>query len=153
MINPTEGYLMSEESFFDLAKDAMILSFDHWKEVMGESLDEFRLDFKQYASLHDGNHMKTYVMRDLEFNDIVGYANFLITTGLHSSETKIAGQDFIYIVPRLRGKTNFLEWCDFSLKKDGVNKVFHHVSMKKDFSKTLESLGYELFEKVYMRRL
>lgn len=86
-------------------------------------------------------------------HELIGYASFLLSFSFHYAAFMQAHADTIYIIPECRGIGHHLiEFCDKALKDMGVRVVYQHVSRKKDFSKSLRSLGYEHAEDVYLRR-
>lgn len=115
--------------------------------------EEFAPDAEKYFQLEDLGMVRLYTARICD--KLIGYAIFLIQHHLHYPKTRWAIQDVLFISPEYRGlgAVRFILWTDDMLRSDGVHIVFRHVSHKRDYSRTLERLGYGAVETGFMRRL
>src|SRR3990167_601081 len=68
---------------------------------------------------------------------------------------RIANQDLLWLVPEFRGRSvgaRFLGWCDEQLRQDGVEVIYRHTRLVKDFGGLLERMGYEEIDRSFGRR-
>lgn len=86
---------------------------------------------------------------------LVGYANFFVSPHHHYQKTVWAIQDALFVAKDFRGTAaiRFIEWTDGELKAAGCSVVYRHVTVKKDYQRVLEYLGYGLVEAGYAKRL
>ena len=113
---------------------------------------DFDPDVESFIKLDDANFLRVFTVR--EGSTLVGYCIHHVYKHLHHRNSLQAIQDAIYIAEEHRGiGKGFIEWVDNELKSEGVDAVYHYVTLKHDYSKTLISLGYEKFESTYIRRL
>lgn len=114
---------------------------------------EFAPDADRYWQLEDAGIARIYTMRYCA--RLVGYACFFVSPHLHYPRTVWALQDVLFVLRDHRGGSAvmFVEWTDDELRADGVDFVLRHVSEKRDYSRTLDRMGYEPVDTSFMRRL
>jgi hypothetical protein len=113
------------------------------------------VDVEMYNKIEDNGALRCFTARD-DDNVLIGYCLFFIKQNPHYNTSLQANQDVLFIRPDRRGfGRELVTWCDEELKKEGVQVVTHHVKAKKElnFSPMLESMGYELIDLVYGKRL
>ena len=143
------------ESFSDMFDEALPLFFDHFKEV-GNYSPEFIFDpdVQCYVRLDEAGRLRVFTIRESSKGSLVGYCIHHVFNHLHFRKSLQAVQDSIYIAKEHRGVGHkFIEWIDEQLKSDGVNAVYHYVSINHDYSKALERLNYSKIESTYLRSL
>jgi hypothetical protein len=86
---------------------------------------------------------------------LVGYSLMILRNHPHHRKVMVSFQDVLYMHPAHRGfgAVRFIRWTDEFMKALGAEVMTRSVSVKKDYSRTLERLGYEKVETSYMRRL
>lgn len=114
---------------------------------------EFAPDFDRYQHLEASGIARLFTIRD--GMKLVGYAVFLVVPHLHYPDLQWALQDVLFVLPEHRGPRaiRFIRWTDEELKADGAHIVYRHVSKGRDYSRTLERLGYTAAETSFIRRL
>jgi hypothetical protein len=141
------------------AEIAPILRNEHWEEVGHYKDIPIDMEWEKYAALERLGKLRCFTVRaplNQDFKETVlqGYAFYFVDKHLHYKHTLVANQDILYIRKQFRGNGRaFLGWCDEQLKNEGVVTVTHHLKPWFDWGQMAESLGYELAEKIYTRRL
>jgi hypothetical protein len=113
----------------------------------------FDIDANKYNDADNRGVLRIFTIRD---EQLIGYATFIVARGLHTKRCLRANHDAIYIDPRRRDVllfTNFIEFCDAYLKKEGVELVSQSVHVSRNFGPLLKCLGYELVAHTWARRL
>lgn len=125
----------------------------HNMEVGALSNSDFAPERAWYEMVERAGLIKLHTMR--YDGELVGYSCMFITPHNHYPQTKWARQDAIYVVPEWRGfaAVRFMKFVDAELKHMGVTHVVRQVTTKRDFSRTLERMGYEAKEINYLRSL
>ena len=125
----------------------------HNDEVGALDNEKFSPDGNQYLSIEDAGYLHLYTMR--MDGELVGYCTMFVTKHHHYPNTLWAKQDVLYVVPEWRGFAayKFMRFIDRELKTAGVNYIVRQVTSKKNFSRTLERMGYEAAEVNYLRRM
>jgi hypothetical protein len=106
---------------------------------------------EMYEQLEKSGVIHFFTMRHDSM--LVGYCSMLMFPHHHYRGTVCANQDALYVLPEWRGfaSVKFLRFIDSELFKSGADKITRQVTVKKDFSRTLERMGYEAKEVVYTR--
>lgn len=145
------GVIFAEESITKIWLEVRELTKAHQAEVGFLGEEHFEPDLERYKVAELCS--KTYTAR--VDGKIVGYANFFVHPHHHYPKTSWAVQDVLFMEKSFRGITavKFIEWSDCELRAIGVNVVYRHVTAKCDYSRVLESFGYQLIEAGYARRL
>ena len=127
---------------------------EHFKEIHFLSDFEFNPDVQYYMALEEQNHLKFFsVFVD---DTLVGYSIYFIRQHPHCKNIFMGWQDAIYLAPEFRGNgmgKELIETADMFLSDLGCNVVFNFVSSRLDFGPMLQSVGYEMIDKMYARRL
>ena len=88
--------------------------------------------------------------------ELIGYVVFGIGPSKHYSGSIQAAQDILYLHPEHRaGRTGYklIKYCDEQLRAEGVQVVYQHAKVAKDFGRLLVAIGYEPVDTIYGRRL
>lgn len=146
---PKQSSTFSREKIKDAWPELYPLFIDN--NVETGAFSEFAPSFQNYRELEEQNLLSLFVVR--KDNEPIGYASFFVYPHHHSGKL-IAQQDALYLKPNHRGITGykFLKWVDLELQKQGIDSVLRQVTVKKDFTKTLLSLGYEPVQTTFIRR-
>lgn len=143
----------AQESFAQVWDEAEALLFANHAETGMLDHAEFEPDKERYLQIEATGMFRVFTARDQ--GRLVGYSLFFVSTHLHYRTKKFASPDTLFVHPDYRGlpAVRFIRWADDRLKAEGVHYVYRHVSRKKDYSRTLERLGYEPVEVGYRRIL
>lgn len=143
---------------FSLFEEMKPLLVKHFHEIA--HYQDIVLDpaIDQYIAMEKCGALRVFTAR--EFVDgtemLAGYCIFFIRPNLHYQSSLQASQDILFVHPAFRhagfGK-KFISFCDDELKKERVQAVYHHVKKAHNFGPLLESLGYQLVDLIYSRRL
>lgn len=139
----------------DFFAELMPLLDKHYLEIAHFKDIQLKPNFTRYIDLEKAGVFRMYTARD-ELQKLVGYAAYFMNFNLHYSDSLQAVQDVIYVEPSKRGYgmgKEFIAWCDEQLRHEKVQAVYHHVKAKHSFGPMLESLGYQLVDLIYARRL
>lgn len=139
----------------DIFDEMIPLLEKHYLEIAHFKDIKFEPDYDQYRKIDEIGCLRTFTARDEE-SKLVGYAVFFVKSNLHYKSSLQAVQDVIYLERSKRGAgigKDFVAWCDGQLKNDGCEVVYHHVKEKHNFGPMLESLGYQLVDLIFARRL
>lgn len=124
----------------------------HYAEVAPHDDIPLKVDWERFMMLENAGAFKFFVVR--KSRKMIGYAMFFVSYSIEYSESLQASMANIFIHPDHRGQgLDFIQWCDEQLKNMGVQVVYHHVKVKKDYGKALERLGYEKMNIEYSKRL
>jgi GNAT superfamily N-acetyltransferase len=141
------------EQVYDFFKEIESLIQIHHDEVAHDKDIELDPDWDMYRKLEETGYMRSFTAR-FESRSLIGYCLFFVNSDMHNKNSIQAHQDILFIHPTYRGFGHkFIEWCDQQLKQDGVQVVYHHTKEKHNFGGMLETLGYQLCEHIYSRRL
>lgn len=116
---------------------------------------EFRPAHERYDALERLGLLRVYTARD-DGGRLIGYVVMLVSEHLHYAGSLQALQDTIYLHPDHRkggAGPRLLRHADEQLKSEGVRVVYRQSSERRDIGPLLESMGYQLVERVYARRL
>lgn len=112
------------------------------------------MDHGLYRSVDGAGMLRMYTAR--ESGDLKGYAIFFVRANPHYRESLQASLDMIYLEKESRRGfegVRFLKFCDGELERDGVEVVYHNVTLRRDYGLVLKRMGYEKKEVVYSKRL
>lgn len=142
------------ERVHDVIPEMPKLLQSHWAEVARDHDIPLEPDYEIYRLMEDKGSLRMYTAREIEGGKLIGYNCFFVQPHLHYKSSIQASQDIIFIDKERRGfGRRFINWCDEQLADEGVQKVMHHVKAKHNFGPLLESLGYELADLIYAKRL
>lgn len=87
--------------------------------------------------------------------DLVGYALFFVRPHPHYAGSLQAAQDVIYLDPSCRGGNGirFMRFCEEQLAAEGVQVVSQHLKIAHGHTRTMEILGYEPMDLIWVKRL
>jgi L-amino acid N-acyltransferase YncA len=134
-------------------KDNIHLVEEHWEEIVLDK-EKRPLDpwWEWFEKVEQDGTLITFVARDE--NEVLGYAVFILHPHLHSRNLRIAVNDAVFLRKSNRAMgagRQFLKYCDEELEKMGVQMINWHVKPIRDFGPALESMGYVMHEKIYIR--
>jgi len=124
----------------------------HHREVGIVPDEDFEPNKEQFFKIERDGNLRLFTIRDQE--ELVGYSVFIIVPHLHYRNEKWAYQDTLYVAPGYRGLCayRFMEWVDRQLADMSVKTILRSVTVNKDYSRSLERIGYQKFETGFMRR-
>lgn len=121
----------------------------HREEIGGHIPD---IDWGRYQTLDFNRSLKIYTARDGD--KLIGYASFILDNYIHDRDMLVARNTAIYVSPDCRKKNTGIKFMQYSIDAlfgFGVQRVYMSVKPKRDYSKSLERLGFKLEETVYSR--
>jgi GNAT superfamily N-acetyltransferase len=115
---------------------------------------EFKPNYLQYIKMQEFG--ATIVLTCRNDDELIGYAVFNIYPSIRYPDCKMAREDLYYIKPEFRGnglgKRLFIEIEKFLKEKD-VDQVVFTTKTYQDYSHIFESIGYEFYEKHFIKKL
>ena len=115
---------------------------------------KFKPDYQQYIKMQEFGVLVVLTCRNDK--ELVGYTVFNIFPSIRFPDCKMAKEDLYYIKPEFRGKglgkQLFIE-TEKLLKKKGVDQIVFTTKTYQDYSPIFESLGYEFYEKHFIKKL
>ena len=145
------------EYFFEVATvdslwtEAKGLFAKHFVEISHRPELPLRPDIQGYRTAEERGHVACFSAR--RRGKIVGYAVFFLQRALLYQHME-AVCSMLYINPEDRGFGGiFIDWIDEKLKDQGMAEVYHHVPAKRDFSPLIERKGYELVDRLFVKKL
>lgn len=145
----------SRERLQDLWGEMEALLDRHYQEISHNPDIPLAPDKARYKALEDAGKLRMFTVRG--DGELIGYAIFIVATGLHYSGSLQAKQDVLFVDPSSRGRgagIKLLRFADAELAAEGVQLVYHHTKLAHPaLGRLLEHLGYEPVETVYSRRL
>lgn len=141
------------ETLAEAWNDAETLLFANHAESGMLPQAEFAPDKERYFEIEKTGMFRVFTARDA--GRLVGYSVVFVSTHLHYRNTKFASPDVLFVHPDYRGSAavRFILWSDQQLRAEGVQYIYRHISHKRDYSRTLQRMGYELVELGYGRKL
>ena len=152
MIATDAAVQFGAEFIVDSWADALPLMKAHWDEIEDPDM-AFEPDFETYKKLDEAQVLRVFTARS-DTNEMLGYCVYFVQVNPLSKSLIQANQNALFIKKGCRGfGKQFIAWCDDMLKKEGINHVFHHVSVLHDYSPILRRLGYKMTYSIYSRRI
>ena len=145
---------IQREFLHDCWGEIATLAYEHYLEIAVFRDIPFDPDKDRYLRLEDAGMIHCFTVRDAGV--LIGYAVFIAQTNGHYQSSLQAVQDVLYLHNDYRRTglaRELICFCDQELRVAGVQVVYQHVKPARDFSKLLESEGYQLVERVYARKL
>lgn len=109
-------------------------------------------DIDLFLQMQDMDMLRLYTLRDK--GRLGGYLLYAVTPHLQFRDVLYAAQAALFIDPLLR-KTNgvfsLIRFSEEDLIAQGVMAIAQHTNMVTDVGRLYESMGYELFEKNYIK--
>jgi len=151
------NYYFTEEHFTDeLIEEIKPLTELSWREANCAPETNYAPDWDKYAMLNDKDYLRLFTVRTIVDSELVGYATFLVSETLHSSNVIHALHDslFIYKPNRKNGTAKkLIEFVEKEFALNGVNTMVMSVMSHRDYSNTLKELGFTHSESNYIKRL
>lgn len=146
----------SEEKIIDIMLDLDPLIRQHMKEInyLGRQGVEPRIDYNQYMRMQAVDGMTFITCR--KDKKLIGYISITFGYGLRFMDHKKAMEDMYYIVPEQRGNgygRQLFEEAERIVRERGFDNIVLTSKVYQDHSKLFENLGYEFFEKHFIKRL
>lgn len=145
------------EQISALWPEVMPLLEMHWHEIAHYPDIPLDVDRAYYELADEHDQLRVFTVRD--DGALIGYAAFFVQPGhRHYKGSRQAAQDVIFLLPAYRksgvGRA-FISWCDEQLRANHCQVSYHHIKARSDlnFGPLLESMGYELVDLVYAKRL
>lgn len=138
----------------NLIQEMLPIFADHFEQIAHYKDIKLDPDFEVYANCWNAGMLRIFTARNE--GELCGYAVFFVRSNPHYKASIQATQDILFLTKAMRtGLTGFkfIKWCDDQLREDGVQAVYHHVKVARDFGKVLERIGYKLVDLIYSRRL
>lgn len=145
---------LARESVADIWDEALPLVIANHAETGALPASDFAPKLEVYESLEKAGILRAFTARDAAV--LVGYAVFIVSpTHMHYPGTSWAMQDVLYVAPDHRGSMplRFLKWQDGELHREGVQLVYRHNTLHRDYARLLLHLGYRAEEVRYFRDL
>lgn len=148
----TFDIIFAVENFRDIVEELKPLLNLHYHEISHNKDIPLDPDYESYQKIQDANFLVCFTAR--KEGHLIGYNIFFVRQNLHYKSSKQAVQDVVFIHPEFRGfGKKFFIYCDQVLKQMKVQVVYHHIKAAHNFGKMLESIGYELVDLIYGKRL
>lgn len=141
------------ERAHDVIPDLQPLLTRHWEEIAHFKDIPLQPDFDAYRALEDRDSLRVFTAR--KEGALLGYAIFIVATNIHYA-TRQAVQDVLFLAPEYRkGRVGLglIQFGDDELAKEGVTAIYHHVKAAHDFGPLLRSIGYDLVDYIYGKRV
>lgn len=147
------GVTFQRERAHDVIPELEPLLMRHWEEIAHFKDVPLQPDFDAYRKLEDRDCLRVFTAR----NDgaLIGYAIFIVSVNIHYA-TRQAVQDVLFLAPEYRNARvglGLIKFGDDELTKECVSAIFHHVKAAHDFGPLLRSIGYELVDYIYGKRI
>ena len=131
-----------------------ILIQGNYEEVAWKHLyPKLNPDWEFYKKADEAGLFKIFTARNP--TKLVGYWWVFVRNNPHYKDVLQGADDIIYFLPEHRGKAvfDFMERCLGLLKHMGVEVMVVHCKVAHDLEKLYLGLGFEPYEKNYIRRL
>ena len=124
-----------------------------WKEVDGRAgLKEMKPDIESYQALTDAGIYRPYTIRT-DDKKLIGFIGVFVQKSLHCDGID-AVTDYMYIEPKYRGEgSKLLKLIEDDLREDGIYTFSFVTKAGLDSGHLAENLGFDLYEKIYKKRL
>lgn len=148
----TIGYFL--EPIDAVLEEIKPLLLAHWQEIARYPDIPLEPDWEQYRKAEVSRALRIFTARIAM--QLIGYAVYFVTPGLHYKSTVQATQDILFLAKDYRrggvGR-DLIRHADHVLRVQGVKVVYHHVKARHNFGPLLERDGYELVDLIYGKRL
>jgi GNAT superfamily N-acetyltransferase len=128
----------------------------HYQEVARLDLyTKINPDWPFYFKAQENGVFFIYTARLPESHELVGYWWFFVRNNPHYKHVLQAADDMVFVKKEYRGKRvfKFGEKCLDFLKQMGVQVAVVHHKIDHDLEKFYSGLGFEPYEKNYIRSL
>ena len=140
----------------DLIMDLEALIPSHYKEVARNDLfEKLNPDWEFYKMAQKQGILKVFTLRLAEDLKLIGYWFFYVRQNPHYKDVTSAADDILFVSKEYRGKQvhTFMKTCLEELKAVGVQTVVVHCKVAFDLEPLYTSLGFEPFEKNFIKGL
>lgn len=145
----------ARERIVDVFGDIKPLLQAHWEEIAHYRDIPLNPDYGKYVIAERDGKLRIFTVR--KGQELVGYAIYGVTTGIHYSDALIAIQDVLYVKPEHRQGTvgwKLIAFADDQLRAEGVQIVVQHQKIAHPtLGKILQRMGYEQQDVIWTRRL
>lgn len=133
-------------------QEAVTLMKEHYEEIPVHGNINFEPDYDRYKALDDAEVLRVFTVR--KDRELVGYGIFIITNDIICKSLRIANQQVLFVRKNHRGcGIKFMKWCDESLGKEGIDKIYRTVTPYFDYSSVLKRMGYMVAGIYYERKV
>lgn len=141
------------EAVTSVWKEALPLLMDNQVEVGLKDLESFDPDIDRYIEMEGQGAAKVFTYR--KDGVLVGYCLVLFFPHPHYRKSLTAFQDVLYVTPKHRGfgAVKFIKWIDEQIRALGAETMNRSVSVRVDYARTLERLGYVEVESSFVKNL
>lgn len=136
----------------ELVSEMMPLWKSHYEEMAHFKDIILDPDLMVYEAVSKNGALRIYTAR--KENVLVGYNVFVVRGHPHYRASVSANQDIIFLNDKMRegfAGYRFMKWCDDQLKREGVQTIYQHVRITRNFGPLLERMGYRLMDLIYAK--
>lgn len=129
---------------------------EHYDELCVTKDFPLAPDWEAYGRMHMAGIVRCITVRDVDSNELIGYAIFLVHPHLHYKTCKTAFEDIYFLRKEHRlGRTGIrlFKYAEEVLRDEGVNRIIMHTKLHLDNSRLFEYLGYKNTDKLYTKIL
>ena len=150
------NFTYQEEKLKDFVPDFDALLKPHMAEINMTQKFGFELkpNYQQYIKMQEYDALVVLTCRSDK--ELIGYTVFNIYPSIRYPDCKMAREDLYYIKPEFRGKglgkQLFIE-IEKLLKAKGANQIVFTTKTYQDYSPIFEDLGYQFYEKHFIKKL
>jgi GNAT superfamily N-acetyltransferase len=149
-------FIYQEEQLKDFVCEFDELLKTHMTEVNKTQQYGFKCNPNYGAYIKQQESGFLYVLTCRNDTELIGYMVFSIFPSIRYPDCIMSREELCYIKPEFRnrglGKKLFIE-TEKLLKEKGANQVVFTTKTYKDHSYILEDLGYEFYEKHFIKKL
>ena len=131
------------------AKPLLQLHYDelaHYKDI------PLNPNYEEYLLSEQLGNTRSFSVR--EGKELIGYAVFYIRPHKHYRSLLLSSLDVMFIKKEKRGiGRSFIKFCEQMLKDEGIMVIAISIHAKHNFGKMLESIGYELTDLTFTKRI
>jgi hypothetical protein len=130
------------------------LIIEHFKEIARFKDIPLEPSLKHYDIAEKSGMLRVYTAR--QAGVLTAYSVFNVYDHPHYTGSIQAHEELLYLDPTKRKGSlgdRFIKFCDDQLEQEGVQAIYHTVTVERDFSPLLVRRGYTLCDKVYARRI
>ena len=148
-----EDYSFSIEKFSSILEELYPLWREHHNELVGKDVP-LQPDISKYIQLEKNNYLVIFTIRN-QYNKLVGYSFFVLSTHIHRTQVVKADNDLFFITHRHRKgwlASKFLKYCEKKLFGTTITQIQMRTKVKQSFGVLLERCGYKEEEIVYIKK-
>jgi len=148
------GLTFQRETIASVFDEALTLAKLNLDETGFEGMEGAMPDRERYLQIEKA--VPTFAFTARSAGELVGYALFVVLEHVHYPGKYTANQENLYVRKDFRGipAVKFIHWMDDQLESDSsVDYIVKVVSVRNDYSRILDKMGYEIAEKSYIKHL